>query len=328
MANNKSARLIQACLFSLALGGCDYETPAETPGDEPVTALRSWHLNQAQQAVIKTTHLVNTTRNFIDQPDHESHQAWQNSWVDAHSQWLSASFLIPAGTVPGKTIDNWPIEPGFIDSLSGYPHSGIVNDVTLEITYDTLTEQHRITDDGETTLGFHVLEYYTFDRPLEDFQPGAINADRRKKLVLLVADMLLLDLLTFTRSYTLGEEDTAITYAAMLPVLQAKSQSLFSEFNRLGEHSAFSQHSAHDVKRQLETLSDILNDPIGLNHFLIELDTKRAETLNKLLTEAIGLFPESGSPDESAMSRLLLLIASISHQLEDFTKLLASERQI
>ena len=56
----------------------------------------------------------------------------------------------------------------------------------------------RLELDSEVALGFHALEYFVYHRPLDDFTNGAINLDRRRQLVILVAEILLADITAFS----------------------------------------------------------------------------------------------------------------------------------
>lgn len=72
-------------------------------------------------------------------------------------------------------IDTWPIEGGYVDHVPGYPFSGIVNDLTLQINADTLLNQHGFADQSYASLGFHVIEFMLWGqegtRTPSDFSP-------------------------------------------------------------------------------------------------------------------------------------------------------------
>lgn len=72
-------------------------------------------------------------------------------------------------------LDSWPIEGGYIDYIQGYPFSGIVNDLTLEIDEDSIRSQHGFTDPTNASLGYHALEFMLWGnsgkRSAHDFFP-------------------------------------------------------------------------------------------------------------------------------------------------------------
>ena len=297
------------CLLLLINGCSQPEEPRKSAPAEYSSQIRHWQLNKQQVALVSTDKLVEVTHRFLETG--KNREAWQTAWIAAHGDWLEASLLL------GNTgvIDAWPIEPGFLDSIPHYNHSGLVNDLTIQINSETLRQQHQITDDSEVALGYHVLEYYAFTRNDDEIQGATETLTRRKLLIGLAADMLLLDMNALSTEFA-GPNNAQLTER-----MHEKSQAILSEFNRLGEHSQFSQQSLNNIERQLSALNEILNEPIAFNNYLIALDPELAETFNRSLLEAIELVRDRQELDEATMSRMLLLLTSLSHQLDDFSKL-------
>ena len=335
MADHQSSRLgpfgiaCIALLGLLLLPACAERLEADASVEDPVAlevAMTSWQQDKIEPLVAATEKLVEKTGLFIRSPTIESRSVWQSAWITAHDNFLSASILQSADNF--RRIDAWPIETGFLDSLPDYPGSGIVNDSTLDITSTSLEEQHQYTDESEVALGFHVLEYYAFERSLGDFGVDARNYRKRQQVIQLVAELLLRDITSFSSSQETGTEANEDSYSVLLLKIQRRLQLVFSEFNLLGEHSPYSGRSSQNVGAQLGAIAELLDEPVGLNHFLIELNPESAQTFNETLIEARTLLPALGQPDEAASSRLLLLIASLSQQLGDFVKMLPGEGEI
>lgn len=57
------------------------------------------------------------------------------------------------------TLDSWPVEGGYIDYVPGYPFSGIVNDLTLKLSEESLLAQHGFSDPTSASLGYHAMEF-------------------------------------------------------------------------------------------------------------------------------------------------------------------------
>ena len=97
--------------------------------------------------------------------------------VDEPSDWKSAGLTRSALT---ETINPWPLEPGYIDYVDGYPYTGIVNDTTLNLSEGSLQEQHRFADVSYVSLGFHVIEFLLWgengQRPASDFNPATAKS--------------------------------------------------------------------------------------------------------------------------------------------------------
>jgi hypothetical protein len=335
MAYHQSSRLAAigfsslALLGSLLFSGCAERLETGTSAPDPLQleiAIRSWQQGKAESMVRAMQQLSEATGLFFRSPTIESRLVWQSAWNSAHDDFLGASILYSPGNL--RRIDAWPMEAGFLDSLPDYPGSGIVSDDTLEITSISLEVQHQITKESEAALGFHVLEYYAFERGIEDFGNDAANYQKRQQLVQLVAELLLVDIISLSRSQETETKTSQDPYSLLLLKILRRLQQVYSEFNLPGEHSPHSTWSSQNVSTQLDAIAELLTEPVCLNHFLIELNPKSTLTFNETLLEAQTLLPAMVKPDEATSSRLVLLIAFLSQQLEDFVAMLPAEGEI
>lgn len=335
MAYHQSSRLTvigvssSALLSLLLFAGCAERLETETNAQDPIQlgiAIKSWQQGKTEPMVHAMDQLSEATGLFFRSPTIESRLVWQSAWISAHDNFLSASILYSPDNF--RRIDAWPMETGFLDSLPDYPGSGIVSDDTLEITATSLQEQHQITDASEVALGFHVLEYYAFERDIEDFGRDAPNYQKRQQLVQLVAELLLVDITSFSRAQETESETNQNSYPLLLLKVQRRFQLVFSEFDLLDEHILRDNESTRNVTTQLDAIAELLDEPIGLNRFLIELNPESTLTFNATLLEAQTLLPSMEQPDEATSSRLVLLIASLEQQLGDFVTMLPIEGEI
>lgn len=140
-------------------------------------------------ALSKAQALDAVIASFLHHPNPLSLEEAQNAWKAAYESYLKVSFFdqVPRFEKPKfhedletyanikEEIDSWPIEAGYIDYLPMYPLSGIVNDLTLKITYDGILEQHGFSDARFASLGFHPMEFLLFgaegQRSAKDFIP-------------------------------------------------------------------------------------------------------------------------------------------------------------
>ena len=322
MANHQFARLAALIIVAAPIGCADSSSQSPEPQNVPVAQtaqLKSWHVQQAVRSLGSTTLLTETTHRFILDPTDNNRTAWQNAWARAHDDWLTISYLLPFEETPSFQIDAWPIQSGFVDSLPEYPTSGIVNDITVELTEIALLSQHGFSDDAEVTLGYHILEYFAYSRPMDDFVAGAENLDRRRQITLLISEILLADVTAYTARLPAR---LPASNNRLIESLRARNQRTFNELTLLGQHSSFSGMSLANILSQLQTLNEILGSEVGINHLLIELDSKLARTINATIAEAISLMQRDGGPDDAEASRLVLLISAVTHQLEEFELLL------
>lgn len=143
---------------------------------------------------------------FAAQPDAASLQSAQTAWKMAHLAYREYQQMRMLAGLPkyagnADTIDATPMLPGYLDSVPGYPTSGLVHAGT-PLTAAYLRQEHRSTDPYFLTLGFHPLAFMLFGIPQEkggarkasDFvspKPLPVdhidNAARRRQLVRIMA---------------------------------------------------------------------------------------------------------------------------------------------
>ena len=325
-----SRRRLVACLLIVCscLPGCG-ETPQTTTATdietEPLSInLERWQQQQSLAAIQQTTRLVATTGAFLAEPNEETRRSWQASWIAAHESWLRASTLVPD---PAGTIDPWPVQPGFFDSLPLYPNSGIVNDHTVTLSEAGLRFQHQITDESEVTLGFHIIEYYAFDRDIVDFTAEKTGSERRILLLNLVSNMLLKDQLALSQQFDL--EDNLVP--AGLPLtLEGLARQLHRQLEEVYDdrHGEFSDTTPDTIHTSLGVLQELMRDTTNLEEYLESIDPVAARTFQQTLDEALALLAPPGPLAESSAARLLLLLASLTHQIEDLIRQLPGEAQV
>jgi|GEM_PF-1925057 len=135
---------------------------------------------QSQQAVSDFQRSINT---FLNAPSSESLLKAQQEWKKAalaYSKLHMVSELVAAnsrGFQALKQLDfrvaAHPVQPGYLDAFGPYLYSGLVNDISIEITLDVVSNQHGLTDDSDVILGLYAIEFMLFgdanQRKAEDY---------------------------------------------------------------------------------------------------------------------------------------------------------------
>jgi len=139
------------------------------------------------QAAQRAQQLDQRLSAFLHQPDATHLVQVQSAWRQAYDAYLRSlvfAYLPINDPVEWRQkgidyqstlvlLDSWPVEGGYIDHVPGYPFSGIVNDLTLELTEDNLHSQHGFSDPSYASLGYHALEFMLWgsngDRDPTDF---------------------------------------------------------------------------------------------------------------------------------------------------------------
>lgn len=151
---------------------------------------------------------------LVRQPNTDTLQLAQQAWKKAHLAYRAQRQMQVLAGVPQSTsattnaVDATPMLAGYLDSVPGYPASGLVHAET-PLTAAYLKQQQQSTDPFFLTLGFHPLAFMLFGLPgdqngarkASDFVSPRASATghidspaRRRKLVQLMADQLVSDL--------------------------------------------------------------------------------------------------------------------------------------
>lgn len=174
-------------LASLFLAGCDRtpQAPASKesqPAAEQSTVAsteQSWQqalLEEAQQAHAAlqsaTDQLALSIDQFLAEPNNDSHKAARDAWRQAHQAYKAVRFYQFLGLTPPapeqspqgshpllSRLDLHPLEPGYLDSVEGYPFSGLVYSESVPLTPESLNEQHQFSDTAYIVYGFHPIEF-------------------------------------------------------------------------------------------------------------------------------------------------------------------------
>ena len=220
------ARVLLLLTLSFTLPSCDQntqDTSAEKPNKtasitliEPALAEALTHYQYAQTHSLHTTlacvkALSTNFDRFLATPTqpllNENQLALQHCldlYIPVHTLIKSDSNqVLRALTAPLTTsIYSTPILPGYVDYLLQYPNSGIVNDITLALSEQSLRGQQGLTDNGEVSIGFEVIAFILMGeqrynqslapRPAIDFKEP--DASRRRQYLTITVSLLQQDL--------------------------------------------------------------------------------------------------------------------------------------
>jgi putative iron-regulated protein len=121
--------------------------------------------------------LDGVVRRFIDTPTEEGLRAAREAWIDARRIYgLTEALRFCDGPIEAvePTLNAWPLDEAYIDSVVGRPDCGIVNDV---VRYPQIGPALlRIANErgGETniSLGWHAVEFLLWGQDLDPDGPG------------------------------------------------------------------------------------------------------------------------------------------------------------
>ncbi len=177
-------KLAGIVICSQLLVSCDNASDTEIQHTLNLNETNSSLATFSEQALINTTKvyqqidlLNESIALFLSEPTEENRVALGESWTRSHealvrsgTQPLSDELSVKHSSSLLYQADAWPIQPGYIDAIDGYPNSGIVNDITVSLSVESLKLQHGFSDADEIILGFHPLEYLIFAKTAIDYQ--------------------------------------------------------------------------------------------------------------------------------------------------------------
>ena len=228
---------------------------------------------------------------FLTHSTPENWQQLQQQWTISHQQWhhsdIYLQLLNPSHELNTLrlNIHSRDVTEGYLDSVEGHPYSGIVNDSTLPLNLQTISEQHRRYSNEETAIGIHVLEYFLWARAMEDYiAPSSDKASpkRRRVFLALLAQQWQNDIETALH-YWQQQTETPLAPHALKLTLQQKLGSLSND-----QHCRFSSDSSwHNA--EIAAISPLLehNDEFKQLQNLVNTRGYDADALHKSLGAAM-----------------------------------------
>jgi hypothetical protein len=179
----RRAYLITLACLSI-LPGC--EQPAQSPVVESASDVGL--PSEAQQQVLALLQQEQTERlrrlsasslvfadaveGLLSDPVDERLATAREGWAQLYRSFNEAVVVLAcraAESAPMATalqrVDPFPILPGYIDGLADWPDSGIVNDVSLPLSRESLLAQQGVTAQEEASLGFQVVAFLLEGEP-------------------------------------------------------------------------------------------------------------------------------------------------------------------
>lgn len=274
---------------------------------------------------------------FLNNPEEASLAVARQRWRQLHENLVSIEVYFNPGLNSRDvaqlwfSIEAWPLEPGFIDSLPEYPYSGIINDLALGMTEASLRSQDGATSPMEVSSGMHAAEYLLWQRPVEDFYPRnlltaaelesglseeQLGNNRRREMLRLIANMLSKDLaslqLHLTSSLSPGSSAALFSSdAAAHHALQAIKRTLLElQQNSIDVHSVYSRSWRQDMLNQIQQVS-----------FIVDLQTRQAVinsdiSINQSLSETLQGLSALDSVKQKQLTANLDLINRLDQQVD------------
>lgn len=238
-------------------------------------------------------------------------------------------------------LNHWPIVPGYIDHVGGYPDSGIVHDINVSLDGESLRGQHGSFDVSEVTLGFHVIEYLLWAesglRPVADFHAETqlspeqsengytleqLSNNRRRLLLSVVADVLVEDFLALQTLWLAQAPDIRqhiqSTSATELIVALANSMSamLTEELLLRSLYPMLNGDSTESIQSPFSrsTQNAVSSQLSGLERLLLDRQTANGTSLDLVFSAISDEFSEFFYQNFDSSKSCLVLLYSNSRE--------------
>ena len=303
-----------------------------------------------EKVAIEIEKLQSSIVTLINQTNSKNLSLSRQAWQDAHSAYelttlhrYFATQLLDehnnlALTQLQYQINHWPIVPGYIDYVDGYPDSGIIFDINVNLENGSLREQHGSFDESEVTLGFHVIEFLLWGdsthlntRPANDYRGikelsaeeieqgytlKQLSHNRRRLFLTVVTDILVEDFRALQTLWiaqapgirqriesTSGPQLIVILADSMSAMLTEELllRSLYPMLNGDfvgGIQSPYSRSTQNAVSSQLS----------GLERLLLERQTETGTTLDLVFSAISDEFSEFFYQNFDASKSCLVLL--------------------
>jgi len=320
------------------------------------------------QVSIEIEKLQSAIGEFLAQTNIENLDRARQSWLLAHSayelttlhRYFAASILDEQNSIAllqlQYQINHWPIVPGYLDYVDGYPDSGIVHDINVSLDSIGLRDQHGAFDISEVTLGFHVLEFLLWGsrdtqselRSVDDFiEIDALDAsqiesgysleqlsnNRRRQLLAIIADILLGDFRELGSLWSdqleraeqsidrTSQTELITTLADSMSAMLTEELLLRSLYPMLNGDFVGSIQSPYSLSTQNAVSSQLS----GLESLLLESQSENGTTLDLVFSAISDEFSEFFYQNFDASKSCLVLLYS---NTDNDTASTSTEREI
>ena len=320
------------------------------------------------QVSIEIEKLQSAIGEFLAQTNIENLDRARQSWLLAHSayelttlhRYFAASILDEQNSIAllqlQYQINHWPIVPGYLDNVDGYPDSGIVHDINVSLDSIGLRDQHGAFDISEVTLGFHVLEFLLWGsrdtqselRSVDDFiEIDALDAsqiesgysleqlsnNRRRQLLAIIADILLGDFRELGSLWSdqleraeqsidrTSQTELITTLADSMSAMLTEELLLRSLYPMLNGDFVESIQSPYSLSTQNAVSSQLS----GLESLLLESQSENGTTLDLVFSAISDEFSEFFYQNFDASKSCLVLLYS---NTDNDTASTSTEREI
>lgn len=285
---------------------------------------------------------------FVADPTDNNFSAAKTAWKSAREDYgTTEAFRFADGPIDsGDTeeiegyLNSWPLDENYIDYVDGNETSGIINDLTKDITKATLTPLNGDGGESNVSIGYHAIEFLLWgqdltspsekqagQRPFTDFVDDgtATNQDRRRTYLAVCAELLINHLQVmidewdasgaYRATFLALEEDVALKNM-LKSIAELASSELAVERMEVAtdnqdqedEHSCFSDNTHRDIRLNFAGIANVYRGSYSsisdksLEDLITEADAALGAEITALLAVAETALNETANPFDFAIT--------------------------
>lgn len=298
-------------IVALAITSCkdDDSTPVVTiDRTEVIENYANMVVANYQDALTDAQALKTAIDVFVADPTEIKFNAVKSSWKNSRESYgPSEAFRFAEGPIddesnanaPEGWLNAWPLEELYIDYVDGNSTSGIINDTSITLSKNNLSNLNNGAGQGgsdpekNVAIGYHAIEFLLWgqdltsptsqmagQRPYSDFVDGgtANNQDRRRQYLTICADLIIDHLQylinewnnTYNATFTGFSETEALTKMFGSIAEMASSELAVERMevavlnqDQEDEHSCFSDNTHRDIRLNLDGIANVYRGSYG-----------------------------------------------------------------
>jgi len=288
---------------------------------------------------------------FLAAPSAATLDAAKRAWIAARDPYgQTESFRFFEGPIddesgPEGRVNAWPLDEAFIDYVVGDEGAGMVNHATEFPTFtkELLSEQNEKGGEANVATGWHAIEFLLWGqdlsetgagaRPFTDYVPGATgaqkNAERRRKYLEVVTDLLISDLEGVTAAWDASKPDSygarfvaappeesiakawkGIAMLSGIELSRERMNNAYEKGEQEEEHSCFSDNTHADLVGNALAIENVYlgrtpsgDDGFGLDELVKKRDPDLDARVKARLTATVAATKAIPAPFDQAILR-------------------------
>jgi putative iron-regulated protein len=290
---------------------------------------------------------------LVDGPSEQTLEAARNAWLAAREPYLQTETLrFYGGPIDDEDVgveglvNAWPLDESYIDYVVGDEEAGIVNDPSIEISAETLSELNEEGAEDHIATGYHAIEFLLWGqdldpdgagaRPYSDYVTGDQgtheNQDRRGQYLLTVSALLADNLKTLVDAWAenddnyraefeeLSKEDALRNILTGMITLSGfetggeRLQAALDTRDQEDEHSCFSDNTHRDM---IQDIQGVLNVYTG-SYRRTDGTTVSGESIRAVVeVHDAALAEEIEERIETSLSLAKALVTPFDREIDD-----------